>query len=140
MLVEDKIKYCWVDNGKAGEPQDSIKDAIADYLEYISYFNDVDCDCDIEWVRVGHPSFYIPDIDGESVIESVIDLLPDEVYETDEDYLYNVEREHVDELSEILTNVFRAWCNRHGYHHRGMFVENSEPYHIKREEYKEITQ
>ena len=28
MLVEDKTKYCWVDNGRAGEPQDSIKDAI----------------------------------------------------------------------------------------------------------------
>lgn len=35
MLVKDETKYCWVDNGKAGEPQDSIKDAIADYLECI---------------------------------------------------------------------------------------------------------
>lgn len=91
-------------------------------------------------IGIGHPSFYIPDVDGDSVIESVIDYLPDEVYDTDEDYLYNVKREHVNELSEELTKVFRAWVNRHGYHHSGIFVENSEPYHIKQEEYKEITQ
>ena len=52
MLIKDKTKYCWVNNGKAGEPQDSIKDAIADYLEYISYIDDVTRDRDIEWVRV----------------------------------------------------------------------------------------
>lgn len=42
MLVKDETKYCWVDNGKAGEPQDSIKDAIADYLECIDDVGDSD--------------------------------------------------------------------------------------------------
>nr|DAY11199.1 MAG TPA: hypothetical protein [Caudoviricetes sp.] len=63
MLVKDETKYCWVDGEIAGEPQDSIKDAIADYLEYYSNLWDVgDSDhsylgecSDIEWVRVGHP-------------------------------------------------------------------------------------
>ena len=31
MLVEDKTKYCWVDNGSVGIPQDSIKDAILEF-------------------------------------------------------------------------------------------------------------
>jgi hypothetical protein len=56
MIVEDKTKYCWVDNGKAGEPQDSIKDAIQDFYED-------DCqnlDCPV--VDIGHPSYYIPDM------------------------------------------------------------------------------
>lgn len=57
MLVKDETKFCWVDGETAGEPQDSVKDAIADYLEYISYFDDVARDCDIEWVRVGHPYY-----------------------------------------------------------------------------------
>lgn len=41
MLVKDETKYCWVDSGKAGEPQDSIKDAIADYLECIDDVNNI---------------------------------------------------------------------------------------------------
>lgn len=135
MLVENKKQYCWVTPYGIGGPEDSVEQAVKSYLE----LHKPDEDTDIV-IGIGHPSFYIPDIDGDSVIESVIDYLPDEVYDTDEDYLYNVEREHVNELSEELTKVFRAWCNRHGYHHGGVFVENSEPYHIKRDKYKEITQ
>lgn len=126
MLIEDKKQYCWVTPDGIGGPEDSVEKAVKSYL----CLNKPDSDTDIV-IGIGHPSFYIPDIDGDSVIESVIDQLPDEVYDTDEDYLYNVEREHVNELSEELTKVFRAWVNRHGYHHRGMFVENSEPYVLK---------
>ena len=135
MLVEDKKQYCWVTPDGIGGPEDSVEEAVKSYLQL--HRQDADDDIVIE---IGHPSFYIPDIDGDSVIESVINYLPDEVYDTDDDYLYDVEREHVNELSEELTKVFRAWCNRHGYNHGGIFVENSEPYHIKRNEYKEITQ
>lgn len=34
MLVKDENKYCWVDDEVAGEPQNSIKEAIEDYLDY----------------------------------------------------------------------------------------------------------
>lgn len=135
MLVEDKKQYCWVTPDGIGGPEDSVEQAVKSYL----CLNKPDSGADIV-IGIGHPSFYIPDIDGDSVIESVIDQLPDEVYDADEDYLYNVKREHVNELSEELTKVFREWANRHGYHHRGMFVENSELYHIKRDGYKEIAQ
>ncbi|WP_418961825.1 hypothetical protein [Veillonella atypica] len=133
MLVENKKQYCWVTPNGIGGPEDSVEQAVKSYL--CLHRPDENADIVIE---IGHPSFYIPDIDGDIVIESVIDQLPDEVYDTDEDYLYDVKREHVNELSEELTKVFRAWVNRHGYHHSGIFVENSEPYHIKQEEYKEI--
>ena len=133
MLIENKKQYCWVTPNGIGGPEDSVEQAVKSYL----CLHRPDENADIV-IGIGHPSFYIPDVDGDSVIESVIDYLPDEVYDTDEDYLYNVKREHVNELSEKLTKVFRAWVNRHGYHHSGIFVENSEPYHIKREEYKEI--
>lgn len=133
MLVENKKQYCWVTPDGIGGPEDSVEQAVKSYL----CLHRPDENADIV-IGIGHPSFYIPDIDGDIVIESVIDQLPDEVYDTDEDYLYDVKREHVNELSEELTKVFRAWVNRHGYHHSGIFVENSEPYHIKQEEYKEI--
>lgn len=135
MLVENKKQYCWVTPNGIGGPEDSVEQAVKSYL----CLHRPDENADIV-IGIGHPSFYIPDVDGDRVIESVIDYLPDEVYDTDDDYLYNVKREHVNELSEEITKVFRAWVNRHGYHHRGIFVENSEPYHIKQEEYKEITQ
>lgn len=135
MLIENKKQYCWVTPNGIGGPEDSVEQAIKSYL----CLHRPDENADIV-IGIGHPSFYIPDVDGDSVIESVIDYLPDEVYDTDEDYLYNVKQEHVNELSEELTKVFRAWVKRHGYHHSGIFVENSEPYHIKQEEYKEITQ
>lgn len=31
MLVKDETKYCWCEDEVAGEPKDSIKDAIEDY-------------------------------------------------------------------------------------------------------------
>lgn len=100
MLVKDETKYCWVDNGRAGEPQDSIKDAIADYLECISYFDDVARNRDIEWVRVGHPYHYVP------------------------------EKEHIDELSEELTKVFRAWEKKYGFENNAWVVFETKKYRI----------
>ena len=59
MLVKDETKYCWCEDEVAGEPKDSIKDAIEDYLEYQKdLFGIYDSDhgylgeCDIEEVRI----------------------------------------------------------------------------------------
>lgn len=131
MLVEDKTKYCWVDNEKAGEPQDSIKDAIADYLEYISYFDYVARNRDIEWVRVGHPYYYVPKIDSERVLWNLIEYdMDDEIKGWSDDYLNDVKKEHIDELSEELTKVFQAWEKRHGYENRAYVVMETEQYRI----------
>lgn len=131
MLVEDKTKYCWVDNGNAGIPQDSIKDAIADYLEYISYFDDVARNSDIEWVRVGHPCRYVPKIDSERVLWNLIEYdMDDEIKEWSYDYMKDVKSEHIDELSQELTNVFQAWETRHGYKNDGFVVLGAKTYRI----------
>jgi hypothetical protein len=131
MLVEDKTKYCWVDNGKAGEPQDSIKDAIADYLEYISYFGDVASNRDIEWVCVGHPCYYVPKIDSERVLWNLIEYdMDDEIKEWSDDYLNDVKEEHIDELSEELTKVFRAWEKKYGFENNALVVFETKKYRI----------
>ena len=131
MLVEDKTKYCWVDNGKAGEPQDSIKDAIADYLEYISYFGDVARNHDIECVRVGHPYHYVPEIDSERVLWNLIEYdMDDEIKEWSDDYLNDAKKEHIDELSEELTKVFQAWEKKHGYENTSWVVIETKEYRI----------
>lgn len=131
MLVEDKTKYCWVDNRKAGEPQDSIKDAIADYLEYISYFGDVARNRDIEWVHVGHPCYYVPKIDSERVLCNLIKYdMDDEIKEWSDDYLNDVKKEHIDELSEELTKVFRAWEKKYGFENNAWVVFETKKYRI----------
>lgn len=75
MLVEDRTKYCWVDGEIAGEPQGSIKDAIADYLN-------------------------------------------------------DVKKEHIAELSEELTKVFRAWEKKYGFENNALVVFETNKYRI----------
>ena len=131
MLVEDKTKYCWVDNGSCGMPQNSIKDAIADYLEYISYFDDVASNRDIEWVCVGHPCYYVPKIDSERVLWNLIEYdMDDEIKEWSDDYLNDVKKEHIDELSEELTKVFRAWEKKYGFENNALVVFETKKYRI----------
>lgn len=131
MLVEDKTKYCWVDNGNGGMPQDSIKDAIADYLENISCFGDVARNRDIEWVRVGHPCYYVPTIDSERVLWNLIEYdMDDEIKEWSDDYLNDVKKEHIDELSEELTKVFRAWEKKYGFENNALVVFETKKYRI----------
>lgn len=139
MLIEDKTKYCWVDGEIAGEPQGSIKDAIADYLEYYSNLWDVgDSDhsylgkcSDIEWVRVGHPYRYVPEIDSERVLWNLIEYdMDDEIKEWSDDYLNDVKKKHIDELSEELTKVFRAWEKKYGFENNAWVVFETKKYRI----------
>lgn len=112
-------------------PQDSIKDAIADYLEYISYFDDVARNRDIELVRVGHPYYYVPKIDSERVLWNLIEYdMDDEIKEWSDDYLNDVKEEHIDELSEELTKVFRAWEKKYGFENNALVVFETKKYRI----------
>lgn len=139
MLVKDETKYCWCEDEVAGEPQDSIKEAIEDYLDYQKDLFGV-CDSDhgylgeydIESIRIGHPYYYVPEIDSERVIWNVLDYdLDDEIAEWSYDYMKDVKSEHMDELSQELTNVFRAWENRHGYKNDGFVVLEAKDYRIE---------
>lgn len=139
MLVKDETKYCWVDGEIVGEPQGSIKDAIADYLEYYSNLWDVgDSDhsylgecSDIEWVRVGNPYHYVPEIDSERVLWNLIEYdMDDEIKDWSDNYLNDVKKKHIDELSEELTKVFRAWEKKYGFENNAWVVFETKKYRI----------
>lgn len=42
MLVKDETKYCWTYDEYAGEPQNSIKEAIEDYVNNEYDYGDFD--------------------------------------------------------------------------------------------------
>jgi len=138
LLVKDETKYCWVDGEIVGEPQGSIKEAIADCLEYYSNLCGVgysdhsylgECS-DIGVINIGHPSYYEADVNGEQVIWQVVDdaesFLEDSCYS----YLDLVKDEHLNELSQELSEVFRKWEKRHKYENRAYVVVNTEQYRI----------
>ncbi|VTY45663.1 hypothetical protein [Veillonella parvula] len=138
MLVKDETKYCWCEDEIAGEPQNSIKDAIEDYLEQNEYlFGECDSDhsyfgeCDVESVSIGHPYYYVPSVDGERVIWNVCEHdLDDEIVDFSEEYMCNVKDEHMDELTEELTKVFQAWEKKHGYENTSWVVLETKEYRI----------
>lgn len=134
MLVENEKQYCWLLDEEAGIPQDSIESAIDDYINDHNGF-DYECNkCGVnvftDEVEIGHPCYYVPEIDGEYILERVRDYVPDEIYDRDEDYLFNVKSEHIDELSEELTKVFQAWEKRHGYENRAFVIQETKTYKI----------
>lgn len=135
MLKQDKTKYCWVDSEMAGEPQSSIKDAIADYVDNEYNYGDFDALSREELlqttIEIGHPYRYVPEIDGERAIWNVLDYdFDDEIEEWSNDYMKDVKNEHMDELSEELTKVFQAWEKRHGYENSAYVVMETEQYRI----------
>lgn len=137
MLKQDKTKYSWCYKGRAGEPQDSIEMAIADYVdnEYDYGYGDFGSLSREELlqttIEIGHPYRYVPEIDGERVIWNVLDYnLDDEIEEWSDDYMKDVKNEHIDELSAALSKVFQAWEKRHGYENRAHVVMETEQYRI----------
>ena len=127
MLVKDETKYCWCEDEVAGEPQNSIKDAIQDYLEYQKdLFGVYDSDhgyfgeCDVEVVRVGHPYCYVPEVDGERAIWNVLDYnLDDEIAEYSDDYMKDVKNEHMDCVFWSLLNLTYLSISPFGFLRQG---------------------
>ncbi len=136
MLIEDKNKWCLVDDyGNAGDPQDTMQETIDDLL---------DCEPDLKeiWltdedervVRIGHPNYYVPEVDAERVIEDICDYdVEDEIAEWSEPYmrkLRRAKREHVEELEDELTAVYRKWEKRHGYENTSYVVLETKTYKV----------
>lgn len=139
MLVKNESEYCWYFDGDVGDPQGSIEEAINDFLNYYRHYcwdekNDVEyLEQDVldDYVEIGHPYYYVPEIDGERVIWNVCDYdLDDEIAEWSEDYMKDVKNEHIDELSKELTKVFQAWEKRHCYENRVWVVQETKAYRI----------
>lgn len=132
MLVKNENEWCWCLGEHVGYPQKSIEDAVKDFKE----FNEVYRYVEPKSVRVGNPYYYIPTVDANRVIEDVVEYdLDDEIAEYSDGYLFNVEQEHIDELQEELTKVFREWEKRHGYGNTSFVVlETINPFEHKENE------
>lgn len=126
MLVKNENEWCWCFKGFVGEPKKSVEDAVKDFAE--TYPAE-----EVPMIRVGNPYYYIPTVDAERVIEDVAEYdLDDEIAEWSEEYLLSVKQEHIDELQEELTVVFRKWEKRHGYNNTSFVVfETINPFENK---------
>lgn len=135
VLVKDETKYCWVLDEIAGEPQDSIEMAIADYVDNEYNYGDFGSLSREELlqttIEIGHPYRYVPEIDGEQVVWRVADdWIDDEIIEYSDNYMRDVKKEHIDELSKELTKVFQAWEKRHKYENTAYVVQETKTYKV----------
>lgn len=127
MLKKDKSQWCWVDvvHGDAGIPCNTLQGAID------NYFLDEPGRKGATVVKIGHPNYYAPEVDAECVIEDIINHQIDyEITEWSDSYLSDVKCEHIDELSEELTKVFRKWEKKHGYENTGYVVLETKSYPV----------
>lgn len=126
MLVKNDKEWCWCLGEYVGYPQKSIEDAVKD-------FSDTYPAEEVPKIRVGNPYYYVPTVDADHVIECVAEYdLDDEIAEYSEDYLLSVKQDHIDELQESLTKVFREWETRHGYNNTSFVVlETINPFENK---------
>lgn len=126
MLVKNEDEWCWCLGEHVGYPQKSIEDAVKDFAD--TYPAE-----EVPMIRVGNPYYYIPTVNAERVVEDVAEYdLDDEIAEWSEDYLLDVKQEHIDELQEELTAVFRKWEKRHGYNNTSFVVfETINPFENK---------
>lgn len=116
MLVKNENEWCCCFGGYVGYPQKSMEDAVNDFAEIYP-------DVEVQKVRVGNPYYYVPIVRADSVIEDVVEYdLDYEIAEWSEDYLLDVKQEHINELQDELTDVFRKWENRHGYNNTSFVV------------------
>ena len=123
MLVKNENEWCWCFGEHVGYPQKTIEDAVYDFAKTYP-------DIEVPKVRVGNPYYYVPTVDADRVIEDIAEYdLDDEIEEWSEDYLLSVKQEHIDELQEALTKVFREWEEKHGYKNTSFVIfETIKPF------------
>lgn len=119
MLVKNENEWCWVIDGYIGYPEKSIEDCVNDFAK--TYPEE-----EVPMIRVGNPYYYVPTVNAEQVIEGIVySDLDDEIEEYSEDYLLDVKKEHMQELENELTKVFREWEKRHGYDNRAFVIRET---------------
>ena len=91
-------------------------------------------------VKIGHPEYFVPEIDVENIIEQLQHDATDEFYgigELADDYLSNVKDEHKKELEIDVNAVIQKWERRHGYNLATYAVVEIEKFHrVKIEQLK----
>lgn len=119
MLVKNENEWCWCLGEYVGYPEKSIEDAVKEFADtYPAY--------EVPKIRVGNPYYYVPTVNAERVIEEIVcGDLDDEIEEYSEDYLLDVKKEHIQELENELTKVFREWEIRHGYDNREFVIRET---------------
>ena len=124
MLVKNENEWCWVIDGCVGYPEKSIEDCVNDFAKTYPAK-------EIPMIRVGNPYYYVPTVNAERVIDEIVySDLDDEIAEYSEDYLLDVKEEHIQELEDELTKVFREWEKCHGYECNQYIVEETKLYRI----------
>ena len=119
MLVKNENEWCWVIDRCVGYPEKSIEDCVNDFAK--TYPEE-----EVPKIRVGNPYYYVPTVNAERVIEEIVNGdLDDEIEEWSEDYLLDVKKEHIQELENELTKVFREWEKRHGYDNREFIIRET---------------
>lgn len=56
--------------------------------------------------------------------------MDDEIKDWSDNYLSDVKKEHIEELSEELTKVFRAWEKKYGFENNTWVVFETKEYRI----------
>lgn len=127
MLVKNDKEWCWCLGEHVGYPQKSIEDAVKDFAD--TYPN-----VETQLIEVGNPYYYVPTVDADHVIEDVVEYdLDDEIAEYSDEYLLSVKQEHINELQEELTKVFREWEKRNGYQNASFTIlETINPFEVEK--------
>lgn len=127
MLVKNDKEWCWCLGEHVGYPQKSIEDAVKDFAD--TYPN-----VETQLIEVGNPYYYVPTVDADHVIEDVVEYdLDDEIAEYSDEYLLSVKQEHINELQEELTKVFREWEKRNGYQNASFIIlETINPFEVEK--------
>lgn len=116
MLVKNENEWCWCIGEDVGYPEKSIHAALDDFAEIYPAE-------ELPMVRVGNPYYYVPTVNADRVIENIVESdLDYEIAEYSEDYLLEVKQEHINELQDELTDVFRKWEKRHRYNNTSFVV------------------
>lgn len=136
MLIEDKTQWCWVnDYGDAGDPQDTIQEAIDDFMDCEPDLKEIWLTDEYErFVKIGHPNYYAPEVDAERVIDDICDYdVDDEIAEWSERYMRKLRKakiDHVRALTNKLTAVYCKWEKEHGYENTGYVVLETKSYPV----------
>lgn len=125
MLQTNTNLWCYIDSDDyASECFASKEDALKDWLENRK-------DKDVNVVKIGHPSFYVPIVEPEIVIESIqwqAECDTCGYSEEKREYLWRVKDKHLHELQDMLTNAFMEWQDIYGYNEEMYVVEKPDRY------------